>query len=160
VEYLSDEEALQQVQNLRQQTISDHSMSQSERDQLILISDMLIANYYGLSEVSRSVVEQSFATAKSAGWLSRAWRVFRSVVVTIVAVALVTAVIVASVVLTAGTATTALVASAPVWGAFAGALIGAAWGIHSASNDVCYYAGQCDVEYAGTQYCSTGQCIN
>jgi hypothetical protein len=123
------------------------------------MSDILVANYYGLAEISNSIAINGTVSARTNGWLSKAWRIVRSVVVTVVAVALVTAAVVGAVVASAGTATPIIIAAAATWAGYVGAVVGAVWGVTSAMNDTCYYAGQCSVKSAGSESCSTGVCM-
>jgi hypothetical protein len=149
------ETILPKLDELKEHVTEDKTLSQSDKSALLGLTDMLHNNYEGLVhmiEGSDHHVGES-ANGRTQCFFCSAWRVIRSVVVTVVAVAIVTAAI----------AVSAFGPLAFIPGLIVGAVIGGAWSIYDAiANDTCYYAMNCgtdDSEAAGIQRCSSGACI-
>ena len=147
-EATSDDQVISEIQNLKSSIILNSSISQPEKERLSLISDMLIVNYSGISEVANTIASQGVAMSRTNGWLSRAWRIVRSVVLTVVSTAIIGGVV-------------GFVAGGPI-GAIVGAIVGAVGGGYLSIRDIsaedtCHFAFQCGESQE--QYCTSGACV-
>ncbi len=147
------------VTSIKAETEGDRSIEIGEKSILVAVSSMIIQNYNGLSElaVNSASENQKLAQGRTDCWICDIWNVVVSVVVTVVVTAIVVAAIASGIGAALGVIITASFLSTSLW---VGAIIGGSWALYDAFvNDICYYAGQCDSEFAGTQSCSTGVCI-
>lgn len=145
------ETILPKLTDLKENVSNSSNITDQDKSALISLTNMLSSNYEELVHM----IEANHGHKNDAGrvqcFFCSAWRVIRSVVVTVVATALVAAAILN-----------------PVFGVGVvlalkiGAVIGGVWSTVAAVNDVCYYSIGCltgDPESAGNQYCSSGDCI-
>ncbi|MCU0418969.1 MAG: hypothetical protein MUC38_04865 [Cyclobacteriaceae bacterium] len=147
-ETISDDQVVSEIQNLKNSIILNGSIGQPDRERLSLISDMVMMNYYDISQVASTIAVQNTAMSRTQGWLSRAWRIVRSVVLTVVSTAIIGGAV-------------GFVAGGPI-GAIVGAIVGAVGGGFLSirairSDDTCHFAFQCGENQE--QSCTTGACM-
>lgn len=124
---------------MRSDIANDFTMPQYERASLLSAWDAVITNYEGLLQISYAIFSgEIYAIARTEGWFSNAWRIFRSVVLLAAVGALIG--------FTMG-----------LTGAIVGAIVMGIVGITDAwANGNCHFAMQCDGGWR--QSCSSGEC--
>jgi hypothetical protein len=133
---LSEDEILTEMSNLKNGVENNSSLNPQEKDRLIFVSTLMFNNFLGITDVLATADQTSGGRAK--GWLQKAWRVVRSVV------------------LIAGVGA-AIGSTEGPYGAVVGAIVMGVVAIADAAfNDNCHFAMQCPGGWR--QDCTTGVC--
>jgi hypothetical protein len=134
---LDEHEILNGLNGLKFDIEDNLTISTAEKERLILTSTLLVNNFLDIVDNLYSM-EGGLQGGRNKGWLKKAWRIVRSVVVTAGVGALIGA-------------------SAGAVGAIVGGIVMGAVAItDAAANDYCHYAMQCDGGWR--QSCTTGEC--
>lgn len=136
-EQLTEEQILNELTRLKNQIETNNSIVLGEKEKLLMVSTLLLNNFTEIAD-NLYTSEGGVAGGRTNGWLQKAWRVVRSVV------------------LTAGVGALVGAAAGPV-GAIVGAIVVGAVAItDAAANNYCHFAMQCAGGWR--QDCATGVC--
>jgi hypothetical protein len=136
-EQLAEEQIRSRLNEFRNQIENNALINSAEKERLLATSTLLLHNFSGIAD-NLYESEGGIAGGRTNGWLRRAWRVVRSVVLTAAVGALVGA-------------------SMGPKGAIVGAIVMGAVAITDvAANNHCHFAMQCDGGWR--QNCTTGVC--